>query len=145
MGGVVRRTEGGEDLDDYEGDFDSQPKEREVRISKEKRRLWKFYKELIGHRRALAEKLVDRASAQLVMMEDLERYIQEHGYTEEYQNGENQSGKKQSSEMQTYLTLSQRYNQTIKQLDDMLPCEATTKASDNKLTGFIAQRPVIFR
>jgi hypothetical protein len=118
---------------------------REARISDEKKRLWKFYRKLTGHRKALAEKLVDRAAAQLVMMEDLELYIQENGYTEEYQNGENQSGKKQSSEMQTYLTLSQRYNQTIKQLDDMLPCEPVVKAEAGTLPSFLTAKPVIIR
>lgn len=111
-------------------DFFMKSQFRDKRISAEKKRLWKFYKELTGSRGALARKLVDRAAAQLVMIEDLEAYVQENGYTEEYQNGENQSGKKQSSEMQTYLTLSQRYNATIKQLDDMLPPTACATAND---------------
>jgi len=111
----------GEPKGDGLSDFYVMSQTREKRISVEKKRLWRFYRQLTGSRGALARKLVDRAAVQLVMIEDLEAYVQKYGYTEEYQNGENQSGKKQSSEMQTYLTLSQRYNATIKQLDDMLP------------------------
>ena len=117
---------------------------RDDRILTEKKRLWEFYKKLSGHRRALAEKLIDRASNQLVMVEDLEEYVREHGYTEEYTNGKDQAGKKQSSEMQVYLQLSRQYNQTIKQLDDMLPADPVETKHD-ELAEFIQKKPVVYR
>ena len=118
---------------------------REARISKEKKRLWQFYKKLSGHRKALAEKLVARASCQLVMIEDLELHIRENGYVEEYTNGANQRGKKQSSEMQVYVQLSRQYNQTLKQLDDMLPDDLATPKQADELAAFITRKPIVTR
>lgn len=117
--------------------------DQEKRISAEKRRLAKLYEELTGHRKELATKLIDRAANQLVMVEDLEQYLSEHGYTEEYQNGANQTGKKQSSEMQVYISVAKQYNQTIKQLDDMLDGQAPV--SQNELIDFMQRRPVVSR
>lgn len=117
---------------------------KDGRINDEKKRLLKFYSKLSGHRKALSEKLVDRAANQLIMIEDLEEYIKNNGYVEEYTNGKDQSGKKQSSEMQVYIALSRQYNQTIKQLDDMLPVDPVETKHDS-LAEFIQKKPVIVR
>lgn len=124
--------------------IDIKPGDKTSRINAEKRRLWRNYENMTEARRALAEKLVDRAASQLIMVEDLEEYIQENGYTEEYQNGATQTGKKQSSEMQVYIAVSRQYNQTIKQLDDMIKQEPQ-EVHESSLAGFMQQKPVVMR
>jgi hypothetical protein len=52
---------------------------------------------------------------------ELREIINKKGYTEEYQNGANQSGTKKCSEVEIYIQLSKNYMSIIKQLTDLLP------------------------
>ena len=51
----------------------------------------------------------------------LQKILKKKGWTEEYQNGENQKGLKKSSEADVYNTLIKNYLSAVKQLTEMLP------------------------
>lgn len=114
--------------------------DREKRIQIEKRRLTKSYKSLTGHRQVLAESLIDRASQQRIMLEDLEGAIAVNGMVEDYNNGQHQSGRKQSAEMASYTSLTKQHLATTKQLDDLLKAEPDKPAED-KLAAFMMSKP----
>lgn len=63
-------------------------------IKAEIKRLKKIFANLTQDASAVAEKLIENAAFMAVSLTDLQRIINEKGYTEEYQNGENQFGTK---------------------------------------------------
>ena len=66
------------------------------RVKDEYWRLRKCYSGISGNKLKIVLKLIARAAFMAVTLEDLEKYISEHGCTEEYQNGENQYGRKKN-------------------------------------------------
>jgi len=100
------------------------------RMSAEYRRLRELYANMEGRRMRLVLKLISRAAFMSAALADLEKYISENGYTEEYHNGANQSGKKKSSEVEVYNAMVKNYSAIIRQLTDLLPDEKGTVASD---------------
>ena len=58
-----------------------------------------------------------------VTLEDLQEAINENGVTEEYQNGANQRGIKQSATLQSYNALIKNYASVIRTLSQLLPPE----------------------
>lgn len=92
-----------------------------TRIMAEKLKLDSIITNLPEDVKRTAEKLVDNAAFMAATLEDLQAYINEHGCTEEYQNGENQSGKKKSSEVDVYNTMIKNYKAIIDTLLGMLP------------------------
>lgn len=69
----------------------------------------------------VASALIDHAAWQAVELEDLRQEVEATGWTEEYQNGANQSGTKKSSAGEAYIQLSKVYLATIKQLVELAP------------------------
>lgn len=92
-------------------------------------------------RKELMISLIDRASFMQASIEELEEIMNEFGYTETYQNGANQSGKKKSSEAEVYLSMIQRYNQTISTMGSLLPDFEGKKRSEGNLFDFISEKP----
>nr|DAF03604.1 MAG TPA: hypothetical protein [Caudoviricetes sp.] len=60
-------------------------------------------------------------------LEKLQDYITEHGWSEEYQNGVNQFGKKQSTEASTYIQIQKNYTSVIRQLNAMMDVSISEK------------------
>lgn len=85
----------------------------DARIKKEKLRLSAIFKLLPDDAKKTTEKLIDNAAFMAVTLEGLQEYINEHGCTETYQNGANQSGKKKSSEVEVYNTMIKNYKAVI--------------------------------
>ncbi len=56
-----------------------------------------------------------------VSLEDLQSIINNNGYVDEYQNGQNQFGTKKSAEVDIYNTMVKNYTTVIKNLVDLLP------------------------
>lgn len=63
-----------------------------------------------------------------VTLEDLQKVINTEGVTEEYQNGANQRGVKQSAALQSYNSLIKNYASVIKALSQLLPPEKKATA-----------------
>lgn len=95
--------------------------DREQRIYNEKVRLasifWKLPREeffgLIG--------LIDQASFLRITLDDLQEEIANSGTTDDYQNGNNQSGKKISASLQSYNQTAKLYEKIIATLMKYVP------------------------
>ena len=116
--------------------------DKNARIATEMRILSANYTKLSGHRKTLSERLIRRAATLLIMVEDLELFLLEHGCVDDYNNGAAQSGRKQSAESQAFSTYSKQYSSYIKQLDDLLPSDPIEPKKDD-LTEFITEKPMI--
>jgi hypothetical protein len=70
---------------------------------------------------------------------ELRVIINDKGYTEEYQNGENQKGTKKCSEVEIYIQLSKNYMSIMKQLTDLLP-QGKLQPTDDGFDDFVNQK-----
>lgn len=95
---------------------------------KELRKLKKIVDLLPNEKRKITEGLVADAAFMAEQLEKLRETIAENGWSETYQNGANQSGKKTSVEAEAYLKMQKSYAAVIKQLTDLLPTSSETTA-----------------
>ncbi len=79
-------------------------------------------------RKKICEGLLTDAAFMAERLEELREHIKENGWSEEYQNGENQRGRKITVEADCYLKTQKLYAATIKQLVDQLPPPTETAA-----------------
>lgn len=96
---------------------------KEKRITKELKRLTELFAEVDGNQRSIALPLLQNAAFMAVTLQDLQETILESGTTDIYTNGENQTGVKQSAELQAYNSLIKNYASLIKSLSKLLPPE----------------------
>lgn len=75
---------------------------------------------LVGGKRERALRLYDKASFMDEQLTELQKILSEKGWTENYQNGENQHGIKKSSEADVYIALSKNYMAIMKQLEEIV-------------------------
>lgn len=106
-------------------------------IKCEIKRLKKIFENLTQDAAAVAEKLIENAAFMAVSLRELQEIINVKGYTEEYQNGDNQFGTKKSSEVDIYNTMVKNFNATMKQLIDMLPDSPSGGNSRNAALNYI--------
>ena len=92
----------------------------EKRIENERKQLILYFNNTSDN---LALKLIDRASFMYVTLQDLEEHINKNGVKEEWSNGNNQFGVRESTEVKTYKDMIKNYTAVIKQLTDMLPVD----------------------
>lgn len=93
------------------------------RISEELIRISVFFDKVDANQKALVKPLLENAAFMKVTLEDLQKIINTEGVTEEYQNGLNQRGMKQSAALQSYNALLKNFTAVIKQLSNLLPPE----------------------
>lgn len=103
---------------------------------KELKKLQKIVAQLPEDKRKITEGLVADASFMAEQLQSLRKYIIEHGWSEEYQNGANQFGKKTSVEADSYIKVQRQYSSIIKQLTDLLP-SGNTAAPGAALMEFV--------
>lgn len=118
-------------------------REKEKRIKKEITKLKKIYKDCDENHTKFATSLIENAAFMIVTLEDLREEINENGCTSEYQNGENQWGKKKSPEVETYNTMQKNHAALMKQLTDMIPkpdVEDGEKEADDGFDEFVNAR-----
>jgi hypothetical protein len=113
---------------------------KEDRIKAERAKLNAIYSKLENKTKKSVSSLVDEAAFMAASLFDLREIINEKGYTEEYQNGENQRGTKKCSEVEIYIQLSKNYMAIIKQLTDLLPKDAMTKPKGDGFDAFVNGR-----
>ena len=115
--------------------------EKEEIIKSEKEKLSGIYERLDINTKKSVSALIDQASFMAASLYELSELINEEGYTEEYQNGANQSGRKKSSNVEIYNSLIKNYSSVIKQLTDLLPKVVVEKQEINDgLDDFITGR-----
>ena len=113
--------------------------DKDARIKKEKQKLTGIFKSLPPDVKKTAEKLINNAAFMAATLEDLQDFINENGCTEFYQNGENQHGKKKSSEVDVYNTMIKNYKAVIDTLLRMMP-SARGGEEDDGFEDFVENR-----
>ena len=108
-------------------------KTKEQRIKSAYNRIRRKYKELPKNELDLLTPLMKRTAYLETSLEDLEKLINEKGYSDEYKNGEKQSGTKGVPEVQAYLGFQKQYTANLKLLADRLPKEKP----ESKLQKFL--------
>ena len=94
---------------------------KEARIRKEKKRLDALFKDLDENKLKTCRALIDRAAFITISLQDLEVQLNETGWVETYQNGENQSGMKKAAAADVHISLTKNLNAIVKQLLDLVP------------------------
>lgn len=111
-------------------------------IRAEIQRLEALFSQMSTESRSFAQELIQNAAFMAVTLRDLQRIINETGYSSEYQNGENQFGTKKTPEVDIYNTMIKNFNTTMKQLQDLLPeGTARSQSEDDPLFAYI-DKPV---
>ena len=84
-----------------------------TRIKREKERLGQIFAGLEKNKLDTCAALIDRAAFITVSLEDLEEQLNETGWVETYQNGENQSGLKKSAAADVHISLTKNLNAIV--------------------------------
>ena len=92
-----------------------------TRINREKKRLQELFKDLDPNKLKTCQALIDRAAFITISLQDLEEQLNETGWVEEYQNGENQSGRKKAAAADVHISLTKNLNAIVKQLLELVP------------------------
>lgn len=98
-------------------------KTKAERIAQELEKLNTLYRELPENKLKLLAPLIQNAAFMKVTLEELQETINAEGATDEYCNGANQFGRKQSANIQAYNSLIKNYNAVIDRLEKLLPAE----------------------
>ena len=123
-----------EDLDELSGQALI---EKNNKIKKEKQMLERIFKKIGKNKQRIVEKLIDNVAFMSTTLDELKEDIKKNGVKEEYMNGKNQFGFKESVESKTYNTMLKNYMSAIKQLIDLLPVDEQKNAGED-LLKFIA-------
>lgn len=94
---------------------------KETRIAREKARLSALFEGLDVNKLQTCQSLIDRAAFITISLEDLEVELNQNGWTEYYQNGENQSGMKKAAAADVHISLTKNLNAIVKQLLELVP------------------------
>lgn len=92
-----------------------------TRIKRYKEKLTDIFKGLDQNTQDVAEPLIDRAAFIIASLEDLEEELNQNGWTEEYQNGQNQHGIKKSAAADVHISLTKNLTAIEKQLLEIVP------------------------
>lgn len=111
--------------------------EKNNKIKKEKQVLEKIFKKIDKNKHKIVEKLIDNVAFMSITLDDLKEDMKINGIKEEYMNGKNQFGFKESVESKTYNNMFKNYMSAIKQLIDLLPADERNNAGED-LLKFIA-------
>ena len=95
-------------------------------VKLEVERISKLFEAMPPERKELARPLIENAGFLSVTLEELRKEITEKGIKEQYQNGMNQSGYKDSVEVKTYTSMLKSYMVVIKQLSCLLSSDTQT-------------------
>lgn len=109
--------------------------------NKEKKKLDSIIKNIPDDKKKLVEGLIADASFMAEQLEVLREHIIVNGWSEEYQNGANQKGKKSSVEAEMYIKMQKSYASIIRQLTDFLPEDnKKTSGNNDELLDFLRNR-----
>lgn len=106
-------------------------------IKREEGRLKELVKEVAPEKLPLADSIAHSLAFQRVHLRELEEILTLKGFTEEYQNGANQSGIKESSESRSYNNLAKTYVSYQKQMTEILLKNASKEEKD-ELMSFLS-------
>ena len=94
---------------------------KQRRIERETERLRELFKDLDPNKLAVCDALIVRAAFITISLQDLEMQLDQTGWVENYQNGENQFGLKKSAAADVHISLTKNLNALMKQLLELVP------------------------
>ncbi len=112
---------------------------KEKRIKKELNKFKKFIKDLELQDKNMAMNLIEELAFMKVTLEDLKEEVNESGVVTEMPQGE-YSIMRENPALKSYNTMIQRYNQTLKQLDDFIKNIVGNSGDDIDLLGQFIQK-----
>ena len=118
---------------------DDELKIEEKEIETERKRLLRIYSKIDANKKNTVLGLIERAAFMRVKLKELEKDINIYGFTEWFQQGEQEPYKRQRPEAQIYCSLNTGYQKIIKQLSDLLPKEQVKTESDG-FDNFVSGR-----
>lgn len=96
--------------------------EKDIAIKNEIKRIKKGLKNIHKDTLKMNEGLIEHTAYLQVTLVNMKKELDEtNGWTCEYQNGENQFGKKKSPEAEVFITLDKSYREAMKQINELLP------------------------
>lgn len=113
--------------------------DKDKRIKKELNKFKKFIKDLEIQEKNMAMNLIEELAFMKVTLEDLKEEVNESGVVTEMPQGE-YSIMRENPALKSYNTMIQRYNQTLKQLDDFIKNIIGDKGDDINLLGQFIQK-----
>ena len=99
----------------------------------------RIFKELSQEKKKLIKKSIEQAVHMEMQLDDLQIELEKVGFVEEYCNGNNQFGKKESTESKAYNTLMKNYISIIKVLLGELP-QSKNEDDDEEFKKFLMDR-----
>lgn len=111
---------------------------KDTRINKEFRKLKKIFAELPKKNQSMFEAFLQNTAFMKVTLEDLQKKIVKNGESEDYKNGKDQFGRKESADLQAYNSVIKNYTAAIKVLAaelEKLPTEMKTSKLEQLLNG----------
>ena len=112
----------------------------ENRVKRRIKELYKIFSLADEDRLKIVTPLINQVANMEEQLETLQADLKETGFVETYQNGENQSGTKESTVSRAYSSLFKNYVIAIRTLLQCLPESASQEAED-ALTVFIKKKP----
>lgn len=112
----------------------------ENRVKRRIKELYKIFSLADEDRLKIVTPLINQVANMEEQLETLQADLNETGFVETYQNGENQSGTKESTVSRAYSSLFKNYVNAIRTLLQCLPESASQEAED-ALTAFIKKKP----
>lgn len=111
---------------------DEKAKAKKKRISEYN----KIFKDLSLEKKKLIKKAIEQAVHMEFQLDELQTALEKVGFVEEYQNGNNQYGKKESTESKAYNQLMKNYTAVVKILLAELP-RTTPVDEDDEFKEFL--------
>ncbi len=99
----------------------------------------KIFKDLSTEKKKLMKKAIEQAVHMEFQLDELQMALEKVGFVEEYQNGNNQYGKKESTESKAYNQLMKNYTAVVKILLAELP-RTTPVDEDDEFKEFLMNR-----
>lgn len=96
----------------------------------------KIFKDLSTEKKKLIKKAIEQAVHMEFQLDELQTALETVGFVEEYQNGNNQYGKKESTESKAYNQLMKNYTAVVKILLAELP-RTTPVDEDDEFKEFL--------
>lgn len=104
--------------------------EKNKAVAAEKKKLLALFKDADKNKKKLCDRLIDNCAFMAVLLAELMLNINASGVKEEYVNGANQYGYKDSVEVKTYNTLIKNYLSALKQLNEIMPVQGKGLADE---------------
>lgn len=110
------------------------------RITREERRLKRNYKDIQKDKSSVVEGLIRRAAFMRATLEDMELDLDERGFVEMFQQGDQEPYERERPVARQYQQMNKNYQSIIKQLSDLLPKEPIKQKEDDGFESFVMAR-----